>query len=144
MNAGESPLEINWPFRYRLGLAVEGLAAWHLILTLSFTTLILVLAAALALLALAIGGHPETAPYIIFYSLGWFALGLFWSATLSVSSFAILNRGFRRRDWPLICWPGAIGTAVAIVAFFVWPISATIGAFMAHKMIDGKLRRSRA
>jgi hypothetical protein len=141
VNAGETLLDINWPFRFRLGLAVEGMAAWHLLLTLLFLALIGILAAVLALLALASGGHPEASLYVIFYSLGVLAVGLTLSATLSTISFAVLSRGFRRRDWPLICWPGALGTAVAIIAFIVWPLSATIGVSIACKMTDGKVRR---
>jgi hypothetical protein len=141
VNAGETPGSINWPRRYRFGLALEGMAAWHLLLTLSFILLIGVLAIFVALSALAAGGHPETAIFVVGYSLGVSGVGLIWSSVLALFSFIVLNRAFRKRDWPIVRGPGALGAAVALVAFIVWPISALVGAVIAYKMIDGKLRK---
>lgn len=126
------------PFRVKLGLALEGMAVWHLALALIAATF-------LALIILSSRGGPDndTGDAAAMSGLAAIVVGsgaLIVGITFVCASFVLLKRSFRRSDLSLVLGPGLVGTAVTIPASIIgWPTSEAVGAWAAFVLVSRRL-----
>ena len=130
-------------FKQRLGLALQGVALWHAVVSLPFASWALF---SLSII-LVLGEPPEDVGDMPAYVL---ILGLIAGVGAAVTaipatllagaSWALLGRGFFKPGWSLILLPGLIGTvaAVAVMSLMVGPLlqvgtfgGYVLGVFMA-------------
>lgn len=133
---------------------LQGLAAWHLLLT----------PVALVILAVLLAGRPENDPpddLFYFDYVGFIYLAgaltavaaFFTGLIMSGVSFARLGKSFFHPKWGVILLPGLLGTlatmtivlaTVWFATILIWPIAELAGGFIAYFLVDWRLRPTRA
>jgi hypothetical protein len=122
----------------RLGLALQGMALWHLLLGVPLLIILFFLLTAgddsaseghgrgMTILATGALGGGSTFAGLVFGGISW----------------AILGRRFWRPRWSTIMVPGLVGTLTsAFTAFIGWPLSELIGIWVASGLVNRQLRK---
>jgi len=132
--------------RRKLGVALQGMAVWHM----AFCAFLVILT--LAILALAILASPEgdqeSGDWAAMMVLAGFVLAAgacLGALVLGGMSCVLLGKVFLRPRWSLLVVPGLVGTLVAgIPAGLGWPPSEIVGAFVAYHLVARRFGRQGA